>query len=141
MPTFLKKAPPSDGGASNKPQAKKSAQKAAQAEAVTGKAAPSTESVGAISGNVLRVKFPWITEKIVRISKDGQYAFVVADDCNKSEAKKLIEKIYNVHVTAVSVINVLGKHRRLGGRIGKREGFKKVIVTLKKGETIDVLPH
>ncbi len=140
MTAFFKKSLPSDSDAPDKPQANNDS-KATQARVSAGAPLPSTEASGVISGNVLRVKFPWITEKIVRISKEGQYAFVVADDCNKNEAKKLIEKIYNVHVTAVSVIRVVGKRRRLGARVGKREGFKKVIVTLQKGETIDVVPH
>lgn len=132
---------PAGGDASGKSQEKKADSRSMQEEAPAVVASQSAKKTDAISGDVLRVKFPWITEKITRISKDGQYAFVVADECNKNEAKKLIEKIYNVHVTAVHVINVVGKRRRLGGRIGKREGFKKVIVSLRRGETIDVVPH
>ncbi|MFA6600087.1 MAG: 50S ribosomal protein L23 [Candidatus Omnitrophota bacterium] len=82
---------------------------------------------------------PVITEKITKDSaKLSKYAFRVAPGANKKEIKAAIEKIFNVHVTRVNTLNVSGKWRRVRYVPGKTADWKKAIVTLKKGEKIDI---
>lgn len=81
---------------------------------------------------------PVITEKIAVQAETQKYAFSVHPSANKKQIKSAIEKIYNVHVTKVNTLNVDGKWRRLRFQAGKTENWKKAIVTLRKGEKIDV---
>ncbi|MBI3306717.1 MAG: 50S ribosomal protein L23 [Candidatus Omnitrophica bacterium] len=82
---------------------------------------------------------PVITEKIAKISeKMGKYAFYVHPDANKKEVKSAVEKNFNVHVTRVNMMNVSGKWRRVRFQPGLTRDMKKAIVTLKKGEKIDI---
>ena len=85
------------------------------------------------------VREPVITEKItVQSERDGKYAFVVHKSANKKQVKSSVEKIFNVHVTKVNVLNSMGKWRRIRYQPGKTAEWKKAIVTLKKGEKIDI---
>lgn len=86
------------------------------------------------------VKKPWITERAADQSRGGKYIFLISRDQNKTEAVKAIEAIYNVEVEKANVLNVRGKAKRLGRTQGRRSDYKKVVVTLKKGQTIDVIP-
>jgi large subunit ribosomal protein L23 len=81
---------------------------------------------------------PLVTEKITYLQSDGKYGFEVRTEANKQEVKKAIEAIYGVHVVKVHMINCLGKDVRYGRMSGKRKDRKKAIVTLKKGERIEV---
>lgn len=86
---------------------------------------------------------PLITEKINILTSDkGQYGFIVNTKANKIEIKKAIEKKFNVHVIDVKTMNYKGKtktqFRKRGRFVGKTSKFKKAIVTLKKGETIEM---
>lgn len=82
---------------------------------------------------------PLRTEKGTNIqAKENKYIFKVSRNANKIEIKKAIEEIYKVKVDKVNTINVLGKWRRVRLVEGKRPDWKKAIVTLKKGETIEV---
>ncbi len=82
---------------------------------------------------------PVITEKITRQSeKMGKYAFRVHPGANKKEIKSAVEKIFNVHVVRINVMNNAGKWRRVRFQLGKTADWKKAIVTLKKGEKIDI---
>ena len=80
-----------------------------------------------------------ITEKGTRI-REGQngYLFEVARDANKIEVKKAVEAIFNVKVSTVRTLRVHGKPKRVGRHAGHRPDWKKAIVTLKKGETIEL---
>lgn len=85
---------------------------------------------------------PLITEKMTNLTADkGKYGFIVNPKANKIEIKKAIEKRFNVHVTDVRTINYKGKtktqFRKSGRFVGKTSKFKKAIVTLKEGETIE----
>lgn len=85
---------------------------------------------------------PLITEKMTKLTSDkGKYGFIVNPKANKIEIKKAIEQKFNVHVVDVKTINYKGKtktqFRRSGRFVGKTSGFKKAIVTLKEGETIE----
>jgi len=91
------------------------------------------------------IKEPCITEKASLLTEQNKYVFKVALKTNKIEIKKAIESIYNTKVKNVRVIHASPKKRRLGRREGWRgglkHGFKKAIVTLKKGEKIELLPR
>lgn len=86
---------------------------------------------------------PLITEKMTNITADGgKYGFLVNTKSNKIEIAKAIEKKFNVHVVTVRTINHAGKTKtqfRKSGRFeGKTPKYKKAIVTLRKGETIEL---
>lgn len=84
---------------------------------------------------------PVVTERSMELSTnegDPQYAFIVAKDANKVEIKNAVEKLFKVSVAEVNTMNYRGKARRVGRHLGKRAGYKKAIVRLKDGESIDV---
>lgn len=91
--------------------------------------------------NKFSVKNPIVTEKSTDLSKSGKYVFLVGKNTTASEAKKVVENIYNVKVIQTNVVNVQGKKRRLGNSVGVKPGYKKIIVTLKKGQKMDVVPQ
>lgn len=78
-----------------------------------------------------------VTEKASFAAEQNKYIFKVAKESNKIEIKKAVEGIYNVNVDKVTIINAKSKVRRQGMTIGTKKGFKKAIVNIKKGETID----
>lgn len=86
---------------------------------------------------------PIVTEKQTAITEKmaNRYGFRVSPDANKLEIKKAIEDMYNVTVVDVNTINYAGKSKsrytKSGVINGKQASFKKAIVTLKEGETID----
>ncbi len=83
---------------------------------------------------------PIITEKSMTQSQEHSiFAFKVKKDANKIEIRNAISRIFNVHVESVRVINVLAKKSSRGSRFkGTLPGYKKAIVTLKEGETINL---
>jgi large subunit ribosomal protein L23 len=81
---------------------------------------------------------PIITEKGGLLEGYGQYLFKVTKNANKVEIKKAVEKLYKVKVNKVNVISVPSKFRRVGEHEGRKPGFKKAIVTLKKGDKIEI---
>ena len=84
---------------------------------------------------------PLITEKTRNLAiKENKYVFNVKKESNKKEIKKAIENLYKVEVIDVNIINTKSKPKRLGRSLGKTKGFKKAIVTIRKGQTIDVIP-
>ena len=91
--------------------------------------------------NKALVKNVIITEKSTDLAKLGKYVFLVANDATVSEVKKIIEKEYSVKVMSSNVINTKPKKRRIGNNISMKPGYKKVIVTLKKGQKLDILPQ
>ncbi|MBI5153578.1 MAG: 50S ribosomal protein L23 [Parcubacteria group bacterium] len=84
------------------------------------------------------VKHPWFTEKALNGTAQNKYVFKVSPEANKPEVKKLIERGYNVKVSSVHIVNIPGKPRRRGAHKGEKPGYKKAIVTLKKGSTLEV---
>ena len=85
---------------------------------------------------------PLVTEKMTAITdKLNRFGFIVRPEANKLEIKKEIEALYNVTVVDVNTINYSGKQKsrytKSGIINGKQSAFKKAIVTLKEGETID----
>lgn len=71
-------------------------------------------------------------------AKNNQYLFRVATDANKIEIGYAVEKIFGVKVEAVRVINRLGKIKRRGNIGGRQPSWKRAIVRLKKGDTINL---
>src|SRR6266481_7545156 len=84
------------------------------------------------TGNAYRVLVrPLVSEKSYKAAGMGKYAFVVFKDANKLEIRKAVEKVYDVKVLTVNVLNVRGKHRNYGKTQGSTSAWKKAIVTLK----------
>lgn len=79
---------------------------------------------------------PLITEKSTMLQMQNKYAFEVDSDANKPQIKQAVEKAFNVTVTGVNVVTIPGKTRRLGRRLLPAHPWKKAIVTLKPGDTI-----
>ncbi len=80
-----------------------------------------------------------ITEKGTRIREGGnKYLFQVNPTANKIEIKHAVQSIFNVTVEEVKTMNVLGKLKRLGANSGRRTSWKKAIVTLKQGDSIEL---
>ena len=90
---------------------------------------------------------PIFTEKMSRLEGERKYSFQVIPGANKLEIKKAVELMFNVNVEKVSTINRTGKKKNMtvksGGKTirtnGKRSNWKKALVTLKEGDTIDLL--
>lgn len=85
---------------------------------------------------------PLVTEKMTAITeKQNKFGFIVRPEANKLQIKKEVESLYNVTVTDVNTMNYLGKNKsrytRAGLIKGRRNAYKKAIVTLKAGDTID----
>jgi large subunit ribosomal protein L23 len=80
---------------------------------------------------------PVITEKATMISEHNQVAFKVAITATTS-IKAAVEQLFNVKVTAVNTLVVKGKTKRFRGRMGQRSDYKKAMVTLAEGHSIDV---
>jgi len=83
------------------------------------------------------IRKPMVTEKSTRQKEENQYVFEVMREANKVEIQKAIEKLFKVKVLQVRTSNVLGKMKRLGRKSGKRQDWKKAIITLKEGDRID----
>ncbi len=80
---------------------------------------------------------PILTEKTnIQGDAENRYTFEVDRRANKLQIKEAVEKAFSVRVTAVNVMNVPGKERRLGRIRGRTPGWKKAIVTLAPGERI-----
>ena len=85
------------------------------------------------------IKAPIITEKSANIASDGQsYVFKVDVKANKTEIKQAIEKIFNVKVSEVRTINVRPKKKRVGRYTGMTSKYKKAIVKLAEGSSIEL---
>lgn len=84
------------------------------------------------------IEKPLVTEKSVALASQNKYVFRVSPKTNKVEVRKAIEKLYDVKVKDVRVLNVVGKKRQVGRFQGWKPGFKKAIVTLEKGHSIEI---
>ena len=81
---------------------------------------------------------PVITEKSTNLSEQNKIVFKINRNANKKNVKKSIEKIFKVNVIKVNIINKKTKTKLTRGRKVKVTGYKKAIITLKKGQTIDL---
>ena len=84
------------------------------------------------------IRRPIITEKATLLSEFNQVSFRVPLDATKREIKAAVEALFKVKVTAVNTLRQKGKVKRFRGRIGKRVDYKKAIVSLGEGQSIDV---
>ena len=81
---------------------------------------------------------PVITEKSTMIGeKHNQLAFVVIPDATKAEVKAAVEKLFNVKVESVQILNTKGKQKRFGRFMGKRSYVRKAYVALAEGQEIN----
>lgn len=80
---------------------------------------------------------PLITERTTQLMAEGKYVFVVAKAANKIEIAKAVAEVFKVKVAKVNTVNVTGKKERMGRTEGKRPDYKKAIVKLAPGETIE----
>lgn len=80
---------------------------------------------------------PLVTEKSTALMQEGKYTFVVAKGANKIEIGAAVEEIFKVKVAKVNTVRVLGKVKRMGRTQGKRSDYKKAIVKLAPGESIE----
>ena len=85
-----------------------------------------------------KILSPVVTEKSTNLSELNKIVFKVPDGANKKNLKKNIEKIFKVNVTKINIINKQNRLKLTRGRKVKVSGFKKAIITLKKGQSIDL---
>ncbi len=84
------------------------------------------------------LRSPLITEKTTLLQNQGKYAFEVAQEANKQQVREAVEAVFKVEVTAVNMMTVAGKRRRVGRRQVLSPSWKKAIVTLKPGDKIEL---
>lgn len=87
------------------------------------------------------LKRPLITEKMSKLAEFSEFAFEVDKTANKLQIRSAIEKKFEVKVISIRTILIRGKMRRYGRFVGKRPDWKKAIVTLQKGQTIELFEH
>lgn len=88
------------------------------------------------------LKKPVINEKFAKLNQQGVYGFIVDRDANKIEIKNAVEKMFGVNVDSVNTLISIGKVKNRSTKTrfisGRKSSYKKAIVTLAKGETIDI---
>jgi large subunit ribosomal protein L23 len=80
---------------------------------------------------------PRITERTTELMAEGKYVFIVDKRANKIQIADAVAEIFSVKVEKVNTVNVKGKTKRMGRTSGKRPNYKKAIVKLAPGETIE----
>ena len=85
-----------------------------------------------------KILSPVVTEKSTNLSEHNKIVFKVPSSANKVSLKKNIEKIFKVNVTKINIINKQNRTKLTRGRKVKVSGYKKAIITLKKGQSIDL---
>lgn len=86
------------------------------------------------------IKKPMVTEKAHALSQTGTYVFMVELDATKNEIKKALRRIYGVDAIKVNTLNARGRKRRFMRTFTPGKRYKKAMVTLKKGQTLDIIP-
>ena len=85
-----------------------------------------------------KILSPQVTEKSTNLSEQNKIVFKVPSAANKKNLKSNIEKIFKVNVTKINIINLKSRVKITRGKKVKVKGFKKAIITLKKGQNIDL---
>ena len=85
-----------------------------------------------------KILSPILTEKTTNLSDQNKVVFKVPKSANKKNLKTNIEKIFKVNVTKINIINKQNRQKLTRGKKVKVSGFKKAIITLKKGQSIDL---
>jgi large subunit ribosomal protein L23 len=85
-----------------------------------------------------KILSPMLTEKTTNLSEQNKIVFKVPREANKINLKKNIEKIFKVNVTKINIVNKQNRTKVTRGKKVKVRGYKKAIITLKKGQCIDL---
>tara|TARA_B110000444_G_scaffold242463_1_gene259796 strand:+ start:53 stop:346 length:294 start_codon:yes stop_codon:yes gene_type:complete len=85
-----------------------------------------------------KILSPIVTEKSTNLSEQNKVVFKVPTTSNKKNLKKNIEKIFKVNVTKINIVNKQNRTKVTRGKKVKVQGYKKAIITLKKGQSIDL---
>lgn len=126
---------PAEAKTSKKPASKKA--KKTEGETVAENKAPKTKTALQSQSNFVLLK-TLVSEKSTVGEGRGIYTFIVSNKTNKLEVKKAVKEIYGVSPEKVRMINVQGKDVRFGYKQGRRSDWKKAIVTLPQGKTINI---
>ena len=92
------------------------------------------ESTGEAFRYLLRAR---LSEKSNMLAALNKYVFIVHPKANKTEVKKAVERVYDVHVRSVNIVRIQGKSRRYGWTQGRTKNWKKAVVTVAPGEKIE----
>lgn len=84
------------------------------------------------------IRSPVVTEKSQVATEQNKVSFYVSKCATKTKVKKAVQALFSVVVTKVNIINEEGKVKRFRGHLGKQSNHKKAIVTIAKGQTIDI---
>lgn len=91
--------------------------------------------------NLTTIKQPILTDKTIRLTESRKYSFLVNLDSNKSEIKIAIENLFQVKIIKINTCNLPRKKKRVGKFAGWKAQYKKAIVTLSEGETINLFTN
>ena len=139
---LFKKNPSADGKKSKKPAKKQAEVKLAESRTDKGgkektEVTPTTKEFKGNSGAARVIKNFYVSEKASILNGLNQYVFRVFDSANKNQIRDQVEKLFNVKVKDVKTMNTAKKRRDLGRHPGFKSGFKKAIVVLEKGQSIE----
>jgi large subunit ribosomal protein L23 len=81
---------------------------------------------------------PVVSEKSYSLIGEGKYVFRIHPDAHRTQVRQAVEELFNVHVEGVNVLKVQAKPKRRGMSKGIKPGWKKAIVQLREGETIEI---
>jgi len=81
---------------------------------------------------------PVVSEKSYALIEEGKYAFRIHPDAHRTQVRQAVEELFGVHVVSVNVLKVQAKPKRRGLSKGIRPGWKKAIVQLRQGESIEI---
>ncbi len=84
------------------------------------------------------IKYPIVTDKATRLLENNKYSFIVNPKSDKCSIKSAIEDLFGVTVLKINTSNLPKKRKRMGKYIGWKPQFKKAIVTLSQGDTINL---
>jgi len=122
--------------------AKSTSSKSGGAKSLAGKSAAGKSVAARLSTEKLMSVLigPHLSEKSSGLAERlKQFVFKVRRDADKSDIKRAVELMFDVNVTAVQVVNCMGKAKRFGRSPGRRQDWKKAYVTLAKGQDIEFL--
>jgi large subunit ribosomal protein L23 len=86
-----------------------------------------------------QIKYPLLTEKVIELSSNRQYAFIVDRTLNKFDIKYALENMFNITIISIKTCNLPIKIKRVGKFSGKKSLYKKAYVKLKVGDSITAL--
>ena len=81
---------------------------------------------------------PVVSEKSYSLISEGKYVFRIHPDAHRTQVRQAVEELFNVHVEGVNVLKVQPKPKRRGRILGSKNGWKKAVVQLRKGDTIEI---